>query len=419
MKLLTALACFFLALLHAQAQPISNIRVTLPRQLPANTGEWATLPQPLIISAQAKPVQGRIPPEVMESRVVVTIERGGAKVCGAYTPANAPMSNFTSPVKTWTGAQATGLLGQDCSLPAGDYELCVVFWGTANASIPPKEISEKKCFPFTIAGADTYSPPVLIGPENNKKYRIEELKRPVTFRWTPIVPKPREPVTYRLRVWQLMQGQNANAAMRANQPIVNKDVENLNQAIVTNLLSGPCDPPFICDFVWNVQALDKNGKPMGNNNGTSETWSFAVTQYIIQLDSIKVQCTATPGVYSFSYTITNPNPGTAQLNAFVVTSSTPAGASVGAFAPPIGTSIAPNAQLTITGTVNAAPNLSNICIGAEIRDAVNSFWKASKDTCVPVRPCVCEACNEKNFTFNAPPPQITLNNNNLNYTQPI
>ena len=66
---------------------------------------------------------------------------------------------------------------------------------------------------------------------------------------------------------------------------------------------------------------------------------------------------------------------------------------MGTFTPPIGTSILSGNQLTITGTINAATNLSNICIGAEITDAVNSFWKASKDTCTPVLPCKCDVCD--------------------------
>jgi uncharacterized repeat protein (TIGR01451 family) len=147
---------------------------------------------------------------------------------------------------------------------------------------------------------------------------------------------------------------------------------------------------------------------------------FFVTQYIIQLDSIKVICTTKPGVYSFSYTITNPNPGTANLSNFAITSSVPAGASFASFSPPIGTAIPSGNQLTITGTINAATNLSNICIGAEITDAVNNFWKASKDTCIKVEPCRCDACDDKNFVMTVPKPsQINWANNSLTYNQPI
>lgn len=217
-----------------------------------------------------------------------------------------------------------------------------------------------------------------------------------------------------------MQGQNGTTAMRVNQPIVTKDVDNLTQTTISNLYTGPCKPPYLCDYMWTVQALNREGKPIGNNNGTSEPTAFAVTQYIIQLDSIKVSCTNKPGVYAFSYTITNPNPGPATLNLFTVTSSVPAGASIGTFAPPINTVINSGNQLTITGTINAATNLSNICIGAEIKDVGNAFWKASKDTCVKVEPCRCDACDEKNFVFTAPKPApINYINNTLSYNQNI
>jgi hypothetical protein len=153
---------------------------------------------------------------------------------------------------------------------------------------------------------------------------------------------------------------------------------------------------------------------------SSSPTMFFVNQYIIQLDSIKVSCTNKPGVYSFSYTITNPNPGPATLNVFTVTSSVPAGATISSFTPPINTVINAGNQLTITGTINAAPNLSNICIGAEIKDVGNAFWKASKDTCIKVEPCRCDACDEKNFSLKAPPPgNITVSNNIISFNQPI
>lgn len=125
-------------------------------------------------------------------------------------------------------------------------------------------------------------------------------------------PKQTEPVTYRLKVWQLMQGQNATQAMRTNKPIVTKDVADITEATVGNIYTGPCKPPYLCDYIWNVQALNREGKPLGSNNGSSEPTMFMVSQYIIQLDSIKVLCTSTPGVYSFSYSLSNVNPGTAE-----------------------------------------------------------------------------------------------------------
>ena len=257
-------------------------------------------------------------------------------------------------------------------------------------------------------------------PEDNKKISASDAQKPITFRWTAIVPKPREPVTYRLKVWQLMKGQNGTKAMRTNKPIVTKEVDNITEATVSGIYTGPCRPPYLCDYIWMVEAVTKQAGAAQQVIGSSSATMFMVTQYIIQLDSIKVNCTSTPGVYSFSYTITNPNAGPATLNLFTVTSSVPAGASIGSFLPPINTVIPSGNQLTITGTINAASNLSNICIGAEIRDVGNTFWKASKDTCVNVLPCKCEDCDEKRFTLNAPTPaQISITNNTITFNQGI
>lgn len=98
-----------------------------------------------------------------------------------------------------------------------------------------------------------------VEPANGKSFSADEVKQPITFRWTPIVPKPQEPITYRLKVWQLMQGQNSTDAMRTNQPIVTKDVDNITETAVQGIYTGPCRPPYLCDFVWIVQVLNNTG----------------------------------------------------------------------------------------------------------------------------------------------------------------
>ena len=112
-------------------------------------------------------------------------------------------------------------------------------------------ISNEACKEFSVEAPKDieYTPPTLINPENGKVFTETELSRPVTLRWTPLVPKPREPVTYRLKVWQLMQGQNGQQAMRSNQPIIVKDVDNITQAAVNSIINGPCKPPYLCDFI--------------------------------------------------------------------------------------------------------------------------------------------------------------------------
>jgi hypothetical protein len=116
--------------------------------------------------------------------------------------------------------------------------------------------------------------PENVAPINGRSFTANETAQAITFRWTPVVPKPQEPVTYKLKVWQLMQGQNSTQAMRSNQPIVTKDVDNITEVAVEGIYTGPCRPPYLCDFVWVVQAVSKNGTPIGTNDGTSNPFVF-------------------------------------------------------------------------------------------------------------------------------------------------
>lgn len=127
------------------------------------------------------------------------------------------------------------------------------------ASIPPKKRNNNDS-----AG----KAPTLIEPKNNKVFTFEEAKNPITFRWTPVVPKPHEPVTYHFRVWQLLEGQSASQAMNENRPIM--EYNDSTESITKNLLSRPCNPPYLCSFVWNVEAINKEGKPFGENQSRSK-----------------------------------------------------------------------------------------------------------------------------------------------------
>ena len=101
----------------------------------------------------------------------------------------------------------------------------------------------------------------------------------VTFRWTPVVPKPKEPVTYRLKVWQLMQGQNGTVAMKVNEPIVTKDVTDTSEATISDIYTGPCKPPYLCDFVWSLEVISSANTNTGAGSvaipaSTEETGSI-------------------------------------------------------------------------------------------------------------------------------------------------
>jgi len=298
----------------AQTYPITGINISLPANPDANTINWGSGTSMLSITATTKAENGRVTPHVVESKLLVTIKKGGAKICGIYTGNSAPASGFNTLTKVWNGTNAVALLGQDCVLTPGDYEICVQFFDYGPVGMAP--LSEEKCKPFSIREKEqqTFQPPQSIAPVDGTVMSEADAKKPITFRWIPVIPRPQDPVTYRLTVWQLMQGQNGVQAMKANQPLITKDVDNIAQAVVNNLVSGPCLPPYLCSFIWNVQALNHEGKPIGENNGTSKPSQFSANSCDVNLTlKLKsVECLSTTNGnnnYKFcvSATYTSPN----------------------------------------------------------------------------------------------------------------
>jgi hypothetical protein len=265
-KLLLLLLMLSVAPAYSQLQQIKIVSFTVKNQLPAVIDNWSTIPGSLLLVAQ-------LPPNVSVKgiRLMVQIKGGGAIICGNNSAGGMQVDEFTT--RTFSANELTSTLQGCRDLKEGSYSICVQFYNVDRVAI-----SNEVCKEFSVETPrePEYTPPTLINPENGKVFTEAELSRPVTFRWTPLVPKPRDPVTYRLKVWQLMQGQNSTEAMRSNQPIVTKDVDNITQAVVSGIYTGPCRPPYLCDFVWQVQALNREGKPMGKNEGKSDSYTFKV-----------------------------------------------------------------------------------------------------------------------------------------------
>jgi len=186
----------------------------------------------------------------------------------------------TKDVDNLTQATVNAILTGPCRPPY----LCDFIWNVQALTKDGKPLGNNngnsEPYRFSMQDAVNIKAPANLLPESNVQFNPKEIgiDKSIKFRWTPIVPKPQEPVTYRLKVWQLMQGQNASAAMRTNPPIVTKDVADITEATVSGIYTGPCRPPYLCDYVWNVQALDRAGKPLGDNEGTSEATGFKITE---------------------------------------------------------------------------------------------------------------------------------------------
>jgi SdrD B-like domain/Carboxypeptidase regulatory-like domain len=120
------------------------------------------------------------------------------------------------------------------------------------------------------------NPVILQSGDEVRVINEMDAEKAITLRWTPLVPKPAGPVTYRIRVWQLMQGQNGTQAMRSNKPIVEKTVTNTTETSVQGILTGPCKPPYLCDFIWTAEAISSNGKLLNTATSNNQGWSFSV-----------------------------------------------------------------------------------------------------------------------------------------------
>jgi len=297
--MLTILLMGAMGQLFAQTYPITGINISLPSSPDANTANWGSGNSMLIITAATKMNYGRIDDGVIESKILVTIKKSEIKICGAYTNNSAPLAAFNIVTKVWSGSNAVSLLGQDCVLPSGDYELCVQFFG--NGAIGTVPLSDEKCKSFTIKSTDqqVYQSPQTISPANSAILSEKDTKKPITFRWTPVVPRPQDAVTYHIAVWEILAGQNAMQATKSNQPIITKDVNNITQTIINNLISGQ---PNTNDYAWTVQALNKDGKPFGENNGTSSPSVFNTGKDTSNTSTQKTMSSGCSGVSTKNFT---------------------------------------------------------------------------------------------------------------------
>lgn len=75
--------------------------------------------------------------------------------------------------------------------------------------------------------------------------------------------RPQEPVTYRLKDWQLMEGQNGNQTIRSTSPVLEKKVVHATSFSSNELLTGPCKPPYMRAF--DVSTVNSNGASLAKN----------------------------------------------------------------------------------------------------------------------------------------------------------
>ena len=157
-------------------------------------------------------------------------------------------------------------------LPAGNYQLCLQLINSNNSETL---IKAPVCRTFVQANCQL---PILLMPENKVILNPNEAQNLITFRWSSLIPQIEKFVTYRLQVFEVLEGQENMQALRSNQPILDVDLQNTTQYFWRPQLYLKDSAEHL--FIWTVQTLDSRGMPVqstdDNNQGRSEPRVFCV-----------------------------------------------------------------------------------------------------------------------------------------------
>ena len=145
-------------------------------------------------------------------------------------------------------------------IPDDDYDICCDL-----LTLPSDKIVSTSCSQFSIRAA---SAPMLISPMDAETVM---LKYPI-FQWMPSRTPNRIEVKYRLIVRPLREFQTPLQSMTSGAVVVFKR-DNITMPNI-QMTTDAIDLESGKSYVWQVQALDRSNKPLGENDGKSEVFTF-------------------------------------------------------------------------------------------------------------------------------------------------
>ncbi len=266
-----------------------NTNLVVSATPPGTLIDWATkketltyvivnsgLPRQVVIKTEIKTFDGTVVANTNLAKArIINVERGNNLILSAAEVLPIEVMIFYGKFKTTL--EKTG------KLLADNYQLCVQLV-TPVDFLP---VSEQRCRNFTIAA---FQLPIPVMPANETILELDKAKTTITFRWTPVAPRPTTPVTYRILVFEILQNQTPMQALRSNQPVLVKDIVGTTQYIWQHQLAlMPCcrggdldgdgaDKAIATDstsiingvnaygFTWTLQTFDQLGRPFGDGN---------------------------------------------------------------------------------------------------------------------------------------------------------
>ncbi|TAE31896.1 MAG: hypothetical protein EAZ92_02180, partial [Candidatus Kapaibacterium sp.] len=152
-------------------------------------------------------------------------------------------------------------------VPEGDYEICVKL-------IDPQRLTENVSSLIPCRQYRTQTPQAtrLLAP-----MKENTITQPFPmFSWTPVMFSTGRTALYILTIAKIMGDQTPRQALESNIPLVK--TEPLRQ---TSIPYPATAEPFSAfadatQIVWQVQAVDESGAPIGENDGRSEIWTAPI-----------------------------------------------------------------------------------------------------------------------------------------------
>lgn len=296
MKKVILLAMLYVSCSSAMAQFNTNLVVT--PQPPGSIFNWgardmvygvsnaAGITRRVVIKATIKTSDGTVAGSTNLAKAAVITLAGGNQFFYAADVIPAAIMVFSGKYKL--SLDKTG------KLPSDNYQLCVQLV-TPVDFLP---MSEERCRSFNLAA---FQLPIPVMPANDMELDVKLAQSAITFRWTPVTPRPVFPVTYRILVFEVLPQQQPVQALRSNFPLLDKTITGTTQYIWQPQL-GMLDFTEAGDtagtqkagvstsrsdvrtksrqFVWTIQALDAQGQPFSDGNvngdGVSEPVVFRV-----------------------------------------------------------------------------------------------------------------------------------------------
>ena len=259
-KLLLILGLFSFSALGASSW---ILRLNVMPRPPQSINRWRTIPN--IVSLRitytgSDPIRVYLRARITHSREGVILE-GNSRIL-EFMPGQSMFINNTDLVD-WSSVRYSSRMEEQVRrtgrIPEGVYNLCVGVIPASGGSA-----LETQCASFSIVAP---SPPVLLFPDNGDSVELWGL----VFRWTPVTVPPPVSVRYRLRIWEIHPGEDFRIAT-SRTPVLDEYTSATSFIYNRRITALHREHSYI----WQVQAVDTRGNPVGENEGMSDIRKFYV-----------------------------------------------------------------------------------------------------------------------------------------------